>query len=307
MKECGLTLREMVGNTNQHKHCKRSQGVRLLLLIAVNVLSVAAGYQPRGVAQQAKLAPLSLYKQCARLTNGPSESLKRELSALKSADGVVRAAAVKHLSQACHQQAVEPLLDLLRSEDAPTRIAAIETLGHLGAPDSVDPLRELTGDPDWRVRLALIPALASFKAFQARNAVLNGIFNPTGVDVSDEDDMRVRCVAALTLNQMPDVTFSRKSVQLMTLLLHSNRLNIRQMAEQTMYSLKDTRNGVNELVGILKQHNMPEMRRWACEWLGKLGAERARPTLEEVAANDASPVVKNAAADALAKLQRVTK
>ena len=106
---------------------------------------------------------------------------------------------------------------------------------------------------------------------------------------------------------MPDVTFSRKSVQLMTLLLHSNRLNIRQMAEQTMYALKDTRNGVNELVGILKQHNMPEMRRWACEWLGKLGAERARPTLEEVAANDASPVVKNAAADALAKLQRVTK
>lgn len=258
-------------------------------------------------AQTATLKPAPLYEQCAKLTEGPSETLQRDLAALKSPDVAIRAEAIKQLSKACRQSAVEPLLDLLRSEDAPTRIAAIETLGRLGSPEAVEPLRELTGDPDWRVRLALVPALASFKAFQARNAVLNSIFNPTGVEVSDADDMRVRCVAALTLNQMTDVTFSRKSVQMMTLLLRSNHLNIRQMAEQTMYALKDTRNGVNELIGILKQHNTPEMRRWACEWLGKLGVERARPTLEEAAANDKNPAVKNAAAEALAKLQRASK
>lgn len=258
-------------------------------------------------AQPVAIKPLSLYEQCASLTDGPSETLKRDLAALKSPDAAARAAAVKQISQACRQQAVEPLLDLLRGEDVPTRIAAIETLGRLGAPDSVEPLRDLTGDSDWRVRLALVPALASFKAFQARNAVLNAIFMPTGVDVSDEDDMRVRCIALLTLNQMTDVTFSRKSVQGMTYLLNSQRPNIRQMAEQTMYALKDTRNGVNELIGILKQHFVPEMRRWACEWLGKLGIERARPTLEEAAANDKSPAVKNAATEALAKLQRAAK
>lgn len=274
----------------------------LLTMFVACALALLAAAGVR--AQLPAIKPLPLYEQCTSLTAGPSETLKRDLAALKNPDAAARAEAVKQISNSCRQQAVEPLLDLLRSEAVPTRLAAIETLGHLGAPDAIEPLRELTGDPDWRVRLALVPALASFNAFQARNAVLNSIFNPTDVEVSDEADMRVRCIALLTLNQMKDVTFSRKSVQMMTLLLRSNRLNIRQMAEQTMYALKDTRNGVNELIGILKQHNMPEMRRWACEWLGKLGVERARPTLEEAAANDGNAAVKNAATDALAKLQR---
>ena len=281
----------------------RRNTLAALLVSCTGWLLCAAGVN----AQTAAIKPLPLYEQCANLAPGASETLKRDLAALKSPDAAARAEAVKQLSKACRQQTIEPLLDLLRSEDAPTRIAAIETLGRLGSPDAVEPLRDLTGDPDWRVRLALVPALASFKSFQARNAVLNAIFMPTGVDVSDEDDMRVRCIAALTLNQMRDVTFSRKSVQGMTYLLNNKRPNIRQMAEQTMYALKDTRNGVNELIGILKQQNMPEMRRWACEWLGKLGVERARPTLEEAAANDKSPAVKNAAAEALAKLQRAAK
>lgn len=281
---------------------------RYKTLLAMSITCVLSLLATAGVcAQTPAIKPLPFYEQCASLSDRPSKTLKRDLAALKNPDAAARAEAVKQVSKACRQQAVEPLLDLLRSEDVSTRIAAIETLGRLGARDAVEPLRELTGDPDWRVRLALIPALASFKPFQARNAVLNSIFNPTGVDVSDEDDMRVRCIAALTLNQMTDVTFSRKSVQMMTLLLRSNHLNIRQMAEQTMYALKDTRNGVNELLGILKQHNMPEMRRWACEWLGKLGVERARPALEEAAANDMHPAVKNAAAEALAKMQRAAK
>ncbi len=252
---------------------------------------------------QTKLAPLPLYEQCASLTEEPSETLQRDLAALKGSDATARAAAVKQLSQACRQQAVEPLLDLLRSEDTQTRIAAIETLGRLGSKEAVEPLRELTGDPDWRVRLALVPALASFKTFQAKNAVLNSIVIPADVDVSDEQDMRVRCIGILTLNQLTDVTFSRKGVQFLTNVLRSNRLNIRALAEETMYALKDTRNGPSELIGILKQHNMPEMRRWACEWLGKLGIERARPALEEAAANDVNAAVKYAAAEALAKLK----
>ncbi len=256
---------------------------------------------------QAKLAPLPLYEQCASLTNEPSETLKRDLAALKSPDAAARAAAVKQLSQACRQQAVEPLLDLLRSEDVLTRNAAIETLGRLGSNEAIEPLRDLTGDPDWRVRLALVPALASFKVFQAKNAVLNSIVNPAELEVGDEADMRVRCIAILTLNQLTDVTFSRKGVQFMTIFLRSNRLNIRALAEQTMYALKDTRNGPSELIGILKQHNMPEMRRWACEWLGKLGLERARPALAEAAANDKHPAVKNAAAEALVRLNGAKK
>lgn len=275
------------------------QPYTMLLLLSL-CLSVAA-------RAQSKLAPLPFYEQCASLREGASETLQRELAALKSADAAARAEAVKQLSKACRQQAVEPLIGLLRSEDAQVRLAAIQTLGQLGSKEAVEPLRELTGDPDWRVRLALVPALGSFKVFQAKNAVLNSIFNPNGVEVTDEDDMRVRCIAALTLNQMTDVTFSRKSMQMMSFLLRSSQSNIRQLAEQTMYALKDTRNGPSELIGILKQQNMPEMRRWACEWLGKLGIERARPALEEAAAHDAHPAVKNAAAEALAKLKGARK
>jgi HEAT repeat protein len=211
------------------------------------------------------------------------------------------------LSGACRQQTVEPLLELLRSADVSLRLAAIETLGRLGSKEAVEPLRELTGDKDWRVRLALVPALASFKVFQAKNAVLNSIVNPLDAEITDEQDMRVRCIAILTLNQLTDVTFSRKGVQFMTVFLRSNRLPIRALAEETMYALKNTRNGTSELIGILKQHNMPEMRRWACEWLGKLGIERARPALEEAAANDANAAVKHAAAEALAQLPRAAK
>jgi HEAT repeat protein len=282
--------------------------VRKALFGSFVLCAVVALGVPVALAQ-AKLEPLPLYEQCVSLQAGaaPSATLNAQLAQLKSASGKLREEAVQQLSKACQRQAVEPLLDLLKDPDLPVRLAAIETLGRLGDKDSIDPLVELASDPDWRIRLALVPALGSFKVFRAKNTVLNTIVNPNDAVVSEEPDMRVRCVGILTLNQLADVQFSRKAVQFMYHFLRSNQLNLRQLAEQTMLALKDTRNGPAELNGILKQHNDPEMRRWAALWLGNLQIERGRQALEEAAANDKAPAVKFAATEALAKLNRAAK
>jgi HEAT repeat protein len=284
------------------KYCCHPLFRSLLLcgLIALNAV---------GAQGQARLEPLPIFEQCTILIDGaaPGETLKHQLAQLKGTDAKQRQAAVEQLSKSCLSQAVEPLIDLLNDPEPQTRIAAIETLGQLGAKDSIEPLVERTSDPAWQVRLALVRALSSFKTFHTKNAVLNNIANPSDVVVTDENDMRVRCVAILTLNQLSDVQFSRKAVQFLYGYLRSNQLNIRQLAEQTMVALKETRNGPAELTGILKQHNMPEMRRWAALWLGELHIERGRQALEEAAANDAAPAVKHAATEALAKLNRAGK
>jgi HEAT repeat protein len=278
----------------------------------VSRLLVLCGFLTFGglaVPAQAKLEPQPLIEQCSALSPGASDqaTLQRQVAQLKSSEAKARQAAVPQLGKTCQSQAVEPLIELLKDPDPLVRCAAIETLGHLGAKDSVEPLVELTADPDWRVRLALVRALSSFKTFGAKNAVLNSIVNANDVVISDEDDLRVRLIGILTLNQLTDVQFSRKAVQFMYSFLRSNNLQFRQLAEQTMFALKDTRNGPVELTGILKQHHMPEMRRWAAQWLGDLHIERGRQALEEAAANDAAPAVKHAATEALAKLNQAAK
>jgi len=258
---------------------------------------------------QAKLEPQPLIEQCSALSDKPggNESLQQQLAKLKSTDANLRQAAIQQFGKACQSQAVEPLIDLLKDADPLVRGAAVEVLGQLGAKDAVEPLAELTADPDWRVRLALVRALSSFKTFRAKNAVLNNIVNANDVVITDEDDLRVRFVGILTLNQLSDVQFSRKAVQFMYHFLRHNNLKFRQLAEQTMWALKDTRNGPAELTGILKQHHMPEMRRWAAYWLGELHIERGRAALEETAASDTAPAVKYAAAEALTKLNSAAK
>ena len=258
---------------------------------------------------QAQLVPLPLFEQCEVLVDTPTlnDKLKQQLAQLKSADAAQRQTAIQQLGKSCQSQVVESAIDLLKDADPLVRSAAVEVLGQLGAKNSIEPLVELTSDTDWRVRLALVRSLSSFKTFQAKNAVLNNIVNANDVVITDEDDLRVRYIGILTLNQLSDVQFSRKAVQFMVGFLRSNNLKFRQLAEQTMWVLKDTRNGPAELTGILKQHHMPEMRRWAAFWLGELHLERGRAALEEAAASDSAPAVKHAATEALAKLNRAAK
>ncbi len=256
------------------------------------------------IAQTLTLQPQQPYDQCQSLTSGNStdDGLTRTINLLKDREPKVRMHAAQELAKSCDKRATEQLVDLLHDQEISVRLAAIEALGKLGDRDSLRPMGELISEEDWRVRIALIRSLASFKIFEARVIVLNGITNPGGAEITDVDDMTVRCIAILTVNQFTDVVFSRKSLLFLNTFLQSKHEPIRKIAEQTMVALKDTRNGPSELVAMLKLSSNPEFRRWAASWIGKLGIERGRDALSEAAAKDASAEVKQAAVEALKAL-----
>ena len=269
-------------------------------------VTACAGAQPPAKPGGAPIKSQPIYEPCASLKAGTSaeDAVAKGIASLKEKDPKARAQAALALAPSCDDRAVDPLIDLLKDPEPTVRVAAVESLGRLGRPDSSEDLINVLQDPDWRVRMALISSLASFKTFRPRNMVLNGIANPSGADITDEDDMRVRCAAILTCAQMRDVSYSRKAILFLYNFLKSAHEPIRKLAEETMYELKNTRNSPSEFVAILKQSHDPQLRRWAAEWIGKIGIEYARPALEEVAAGDANPGVKQAAAQALRAMKK---
>jgi HEAT repeat protein len=281
------------------KQQKMKYRFHLFAICALWMLSAYAQAQPLAIK------PQPIYEQCSSLVTGAAaaDAVARAVIALKDKDAAKRALAAQQLATACDSRAVEPLIEALKDEDAQVRVAAVTTLGKLGDKSSVESLIELIGDKDWRVRLALVSALASLKSSRARILMLNGLANVNGGAPDDENDLRVRCVAALTINQLNDTSYSRKAVMFVYNALQNPHAGVRKMAEQTMYALKDTRNGATELFAILKIDRNPTLRRWAALWIGKIGFERGREVLEQAAANDADAGVKQAAAEALKQMK----
>jgi HEAT repeat protein len=248
---------------------------------------------------------LPLYEQCQSLVDN-NESATAAVAALKDKDAQKRLKAAETLAKACDSRATKPLLAVVReADDGAVRVAAVEALGQLGAQGAVDPLIESVEGAEWRVRRAMTRTLASFQIYRANNATLNMLTNPGDRKITEEGDLRVRCQGILEVNQMRDVRFSRKAIGFLFLFLDHEKPEFRRIARETAMELKNTRNGFHELVGILKQHNYPEFRRKAAQWLGKFNLEEARPALEEAAATDRDSSVKQAAADALAAMKKL--
>lgn len=255
-------------------------------------------------AQSSSIKPLPIYEQCRALNTAGAadDAVVKTIAGLKDADAKTRIQAIHQLSQSCDKRAIDPLLDLLGDQEPTVRAAAVEALGKLGDQETVQFLIDITGDQDPTVRMALISALASFPTFKARNAVVNNIANPNGLDISDEGDLRVRCAAILTVCQFKDVSHSRKSILFLHEFLNSRQETTRKLAEQTMLELKNTRNAQNEMIAILKQSNNPSLRRWAATWIGKIRFSGAREALQEAAATDSDSSVKQLAAESLKML-----
>ncbi|HKX29681.1 MAG TPA: HEAT repeat domain-containing protein [Blastocatellia bacterium] len=278
--------------------------IRLRLGLAAGLLACGVLGPAGAGAQTVPMEPPPLYQQCPALTTDGAipEQVEHAIASLKESNSQTRAESALKLGDACDKRAVEPLAELLRDPERPVRLAAIEALGKLGDPDSVPRLNEIIDDEDWQIRLALVRSLASFKTFRPRNLVVNGIANPNNLDPSDVNDVRVRCIAILTANQLTDVQHSRKSILFLHRFLGSRYESTRRLAEQAMFALKQTRNGSTELIAILKLSNHSDLRSWSAIWIGKLGIENGRETLNEVAAHDPNPKVKEAAAEALKAL-----
>ncbi len=244
-----------------------------------------------------------LYAQCAQPLKDVT-SANAALAALKDPAAKKRIAAAHALAQSCDARAVEPLLAALKEDkDVEVRIAAAAALGQLGSVESVDPMIEALSDTDARVRAQLGHSLGSFVAHRARNAVLNVLVNPGGAEIKDEADLRARCFGILVVNQMIDVRFSRKAIGFLFGFLDHKDPQLRAIAEATAVELQHTRNGLRELMGIIKVHNYPPFRRQAVEWLGRWGDPEARDLLTETAAHDRDVTVKATAVEALKLLK----
>jgi HEAT repeat protein len=264
---------------------------------AVALLALAGG---AFAAAPARAQAVPLAAQCDALGENQSEGVNHALAALGGKDLSARVAAAQELGAACEKRAVAPLVSLLGDEDPLVRVAAVESLGRLGDRSAIDPLIELTGDGDWRVRLALARALCAFQQPRASYAALNFILGLG--EPKDADDMRARAAAAVAINQLRDMSYSRKALTILFSFADKPSEEVRQVVFETLAALKDTRNGPAEFVGMLKQSINPMLRRKAAYWLGELRIERGRAQLTEAAANDADAEVRKIAAVALAKL-----
>jgi hypothetical protein len=192
----------------------------------------------------------------------------------------------------------------LKDNEWSVRLAAVEALAQLGDRQSVEILTEMVNDPDWRVRAVLGRALCSFQFYPSNNAALNVLVNPGDRKITEEGDLRARCLGILAVNQLRDVRFSRKAIGFLFSFLDHPNENFRVIAAETAMELKGTRNGYHELIGILKQHNFPDFRRKAAYWLGRFQMEEARAALAEASVGDRDPGVQKAASEALASMKK---
>lgn len=269
--------------------------------IAALAMAGCAGFSSPLSAQA-----LPLTEQCHRaLTENQNEEITRALTALNSKDQKAIVAASKLLSEACENRAVAPLITLLSDQDAVVRVAAIEALGKLGDRSALENLMSLTDDPDWRVRLALGQALCAFQLDSASFTALNSIAVKGQATTADE--MRVRAATIIAIHQLRNVSYSRKALIVLLNYAESENPEVKQIAIETIRSLKDTRNGSFELPGLLKQVGNPIPRRRAAYWIGEIGLERAHDLLADVAANDPDAEVRKIAAASVIKLEKLSK
>lgn len=265
--------------------------------IAFFCLIVPVAVMAQSSSSSLPIRALPLYEQCASLQT--SDAATASIVGLKDKDPQKRIKAAEALAKSCDSRATAALLTATKDEDVKVKVAAIEALGKLGDREAIDPLIELIEGADWQMRMALVRTLAAFQVYRSNNALLNALTNPGDKKITEENDLRVRCLGILTVNQLRDVRFSRKAIGFMFTFQEHEKPEFRRIAEETGLELRNTRNGFHELAAILKQHNFPEFRRKAAYWLGKFSTDEARAALEDAAANDKDPSVVRAAQDAL--------
>ena len=270
---------------------------------ALGVSAMANGQAKTGsLADLGQIRALPLYEQCAALQSN-NAAVPAALAELKDKDPQKRSQAANALAKSCDTRATEALLAALKDEEVSVRVAVVSALGQLGDRSAIEPLIEATSDDSWQVRAALARTLASFQVYASNNATLNALANPGEKKITEEGDLRARCLAILAVNQLRDVRFSRKAIGFAFVFQELPEQKLRSIVTETLLALRNTRNGYHELAGILKQSNFPDFRRKAAYWLGKFETDAARTVLAEVAAADRDATVQRAAQEALAAMK----
>jgi len=249
--------------------------------------------------------PMPIPKQCAMLSTGnPDDTIARDLASLAAPQPEAKTEEVlRRLGGTCDTRTVEAMIAQLGVESLPIRLAAIDGLGRLGGGESADALVELLqSDPSPPIQLALIPAMIAFPNLRGRVRDLIAVNNAQKTDTPEK--AHVKGVAMLTLNQLTDTAHNRKAILAQFDLENSGIPAIQPTVAASMRGLSKTRNGVRELIGILKKHDIAIVRTWAATWLGKIRAEEAKEALQNAVINDKNSEVKAAAEAALRELDR---
>lgn len=271
----------------------------LLIILALLAFSVAIAAQDKATDDQYAIKVRPLLQPCEELKEADDATIVKAGKDIATADSAEKIRLAGELGKTCNKKSTEPLLPLLQEKDPFVRIAAIEALAHLGNEEAIEPLVELAKDPDWRVRFALGPALCAFQKQKSSYAALNYLGVASSAFPLDESDVRARCITFLALEQMRDVSFSRKPLFFLFGLQESKDEGVKNIARETLQAFKETRNGTRELIALLKQSLNPNYRRNCAYWLGQIKAEIGRDILTDVAANDSDANVKKIAAEAL--------
>src|SRR5262249_13037730 len=284
------------------RHWTREQFCVNLVILFVGLFACAHVHARRPDDPQPVRAE-PLYEQCASLSRG-SEAAPSAIAVIKEKEMRRRVNAAEELAGSCDARAVDALVAALKDPEVAVRVAAVAALGRLGDRNTIEPLVGTLSDEDWRVRAALARTLCSFQAYASSSAALNILANPADKKITDEGDMRARCLGILMINQLRDVRFSRKAIGFLFLFLDHQDEKLRRVAQETAMELKNTRNGYHELIGILKQSNFPDFRRKAAYYLGKFNIEDARPVLTEASIGDRDASVQQAAKEALERMKK---
>ena len=269
------------------------------------ILLALLGFLVPAIAQPEKytLKVRPILPTCSPLVDNPDATISKLAEVLSKAPSEDKIRIARTLGDSCNKNATAHLLDLIADKDPEVRIAAVEALGKLGDPEAVEPLNNLSADPDWRVRFVTGSELCRFSKYRASYGALN-YFASSMVDADNpsEGAMLARLQTVLTVNQLLDSSYSRKTLRFMYAYLDLKDPKYRKMAEDTMRLLKDSKNFSIEMVGEMKQALNPNFRKVSAYWLGELQIERGRDVLANAAANDPDPEVKRIAAEALKKL-----
>jgi HEAT repeat protein len=207
----------------------------------------------------------------------------------------IRRSAAEALGKIKDSRAVEHLIVLLGNEDTDARIGAAEALGEIGDPRAVEPLIVALQD-DWSFTDVAAEALGQIKDRRAIKPLVAALRNESG---------NLRHAAAEALEKIdPDwrsSEYAKAALSEAIAAMKDDESDVREGAVWALGELKDPR-ALEPLLAALRDE-VSGVRFHAATALGKIKSQSAVEPLRRIAENDTDSDVREAATQAMEKIQ----
>ncbi|MFW5766349.1 MAG: sister chromatid cohesion protein PDS5 [Coleofasciculus sp.] len=220
------------------------------------------------------------------------------IEALQDKEARVRSSAADALGSIGHdaQDAIPDLIETLQDTDARVRSSAASALGNIGhdAKDAVPKLIKALQDQEAQVRSSAADGLGGIGA-DAKDAV------PDLRAALQDSDKDVRRNAAWALGRIG--SHAKEVVPDLIQALQDSDKDIRRSAAYALEMIgHDAKEAVPDLIVALKEDKEAQVRSWAADALGAIGAKEAVPQLRVALKEDKEVQVRRSAAWALLKI-----